>query len=208
MKRLSAMVLPAILGVLALGCFPAGPEFIEDLDVVYTSFDEDFNFQSRGTYAMPDQIVIDVEIDRNGDTTYVYMKDVFANQILATIDQNMSSNGWSKVDIDDTPDVVVTPAGIKSTTYYYSYWYNWWYGGFYPGWGWYYPPSYTVSSVSTGTMLITIADPNVENDSPINQSEVAWLAAANGILTSNFDVARVNQGINQAFAQSPYLKRN
>ena len=208
MKRLVAGLLPILVGMLTFACFPAGPEYVRDVDVVYTSFDEDFDFQSRSTYAMPDKIVIDVEIEKNGDTTFVYMNQIFADQILAEIDQNMKSNGWSKVDISEDPDVVVNPAGIKSTTYYYSYWYNWWYGGFYPGWGWYYPPYYTVSSTTTGTMLIIIADPDVKNDSPINQSKVAWLAAANGIFTNSFDISLVKQGINQAFAQSPYLKRN
>ncbi len=208
MRRLIIGILPILAGIMTLGCYPAGPEYIQDLDVVYTSFDDEFDFQTRSTYAMPDKIVVDVEVDRDGDTTYVYMNQVFADQILNAIDKNMQGYGWNKVDISATPNVVVNPAGIKSTTYYYSYWYNWWYGGFYPGWGWYYPPSYTVSSITTGTMLITIADPNVVNESPINQSETAWLAAANGILTNSFDISRVNQGINQAFAQSPYLKRN
>jgi hypothetical protein len=157
---------------------------------------------------MPDQIVVDVEIE-DGDTTYVYMKDVFADQILAAIDDNLQSRGWQKVTLAQQPDVVVTPAGMKSTTYFYSYWYDWWYGGWYGGyWGWYYPPYYTVSSYTTGSLIITMSDPNVDEDSPILESQAAWVMAANGLFTGSYDLDRVTDAIDEAFEQSPYLKVN
>jgi hypothetical protein len=205
MKRLLLM---AALPVVLLSCYPAGPEYVEDLDVTYTTFDEDFDFQSRQTYAMPNKIVVDVDIE-DGDTTWIYMKDVFATPILAAIDDNLESRGWEKVDISQQPDVLVTPAALSSTTYFYSYWYDWWYGGWYGGyWGWYYPPYYTVSSYTTGSMIITMADPNVEDDSPINQSETAWIAVGNGLFSGAYDISRVTDAIDEAFEQSPYLKLN
>jgi hypothetical protein len=156
---------------------------------------------------MPDQIVVDVEIE-DGDTTYIYMKDVFADPILAAIEDNFEKMGWERVTLAQQPDVVVTPAGIKSTTYFYSYWYDWWYGGWYGGWGWYYPPYYTVSSYTTGSLVVTMADPNVDENSPINQSQTAWVMAANGLFTSEYNLTRVTKAIDEAFAQSPYLKIN
>jgi hypothetical protein len=205
MKRLLLM---AALPVVLLSCYPAGPEYVEDLDVTYTTFDEDFDFQSRQTYAMPNKIVVDVDIE-DGDTTWIYMKDVFATPILAAIDDNLESRGWEKVDISQQPDMLVTPAALSSTTYFYSYWYDWWYGGWYGGyWGWYYPPYYTVSSYTTGSMIITMADPNVEDDSPINQSETAWIAVGNGLFSGAYDISRVTDAIDEAFEQSPYLKLN
>lgn len=205
MKRFLLMVFSALL----LGsCYPGGPEYVEDIDAVYTTYDDQFDFKSRNTYARPDKIVVDVEIDK-GDTTYVYMKDVFANPIFDAIDQNMAELGWDLVDISEDPDVLLSPAAIKSTTYFYSYWYDWWYGGWYGGyWGWYYPPYYTVSSYTTGSLIITLADPNVEDDSPINQSQAAWVAVANGLYTGSYDLSRVTRAIDDAFNQSPYLKTN
>ena len=198
----------AALPVVLLSCYPAGPEYVEDLDVTYTTFDEDFDFQSRQTYAMPNKIVVDVDIE-DGDTTWIYMKDVFATPILAAIDDNLESRGWEKVDISQQPDMLVTPGALSSTTYFYSYWYDWWYGGWYGGyWGWYYPPYYTVSSYTTGSMIITMADPNVEDDSPINQSETAWIAVGNGLFSGAYDISRVTDAIDEAFEQSPYLKLN
>lgn len=201
---LNKTMLAAVAGVLLLGCYPAGPEFVEDLDVVYSSFDDKYDFQSKSTYAMPDKIVTDVKID-NGDTTYVYMKAVYATPILAAIDSNMGKLGWSKVNVANEPDILVTPGAMSTTTFFYSYWYDWWYG--YGGWyGWYYPPYYTVSSYTTGSMIITMADPNVE--SVIDRTPAIWIGAMNGLMTGGNDVDRVVGGINQVFAQSPYLKTN
>lgn len=206
MKRSSIILLTLVL--LAAGCYPAGPEYVEDLDVVYTTFDKDYNFQAVGTYAMPDEIVVDVE--RNlitGEWDPEYMRDVFADPILAYIETNMQANGWIRVEVDEDPDVLLTPAAIKSTTYFYSYWYDWWYGGYWGGWGgWYYPPYVTISSYTTGSMIMVIADPNIE--SPINQSQASWIAVGNGLFVGDYDLSRVKDAIDQAFEQSPYLKLN
>lgn len=209
MKRILLMTLPAFL----LGsCYPAGPEYVDDLDVVYTTYDETYDFQGQNTYAMPDKIVVDIEIEQGAvgrDTTFVYMKDALAAPILAAIDARMQAYGWSKVNISAGPDVIINPAAVSSTTYYYSYWYDWYYGGYYGGyWGWYYPPYYSVSSITTGSLVLTMADPSLADQSPIGKSPLAWLVVANGVASGYGDVGRVTKAIDQAFAQSPYLKTN
>ena len=202
MKRILLMALSAFL---LLGCYPEGPEYTEDLDVVYTTFDEEYDFQDQSTYALPNKIVTDVKI-KDGDTTFVYMKDAFAIPILQAIEDNMDALGWTKVTgLIDDPDIAIMPAVITSTTYYYSYWYDWWYGGY---WGWYYPPYYSVSSITTGSMVITMADPGLADSSPINQSEACWIMVGNGIATGYGDISRVTNAIDQGFKQSPYLKIN
>lgn len=207
MNRFFKFSLLTTMSVFVLaGCYPGGPDFTEDLDVVYTTFDDQYNFGAANTYAMPDQIVIDVEVSISGDTVYEYMKDIYATPILQRIDANMASRGFQKVDVSANPDLLMMPAALSSTTYFYSYWYCWWYGGYWGGWGWYYPPYYTVSSYTTGSMILSLSDPN--SDNPINQSPVAWLAAANGLMSNNFDIARVLDAIDQAFEQSDYLTTN
>ncbi len=193
---------------LQYGCYPDGAQYIDEFDITYTTFDEQYDFSGNSTYARPDRIVIDVEIDRFGDTTYIYMKDRFAQPLLAGIDENMQNYGWSKVDIEDNPDLLLMPAGISSTTYFYSWWYDWWYCPWYPGWGWYWPPYYQVSSVTTGSFIMALSDPNDGQESPINRSGISWLSVNNGILTGANDVTRALNGIDQSFIQSPYLKIN
>jgi len=205
LRILTFSCLIAFTGFLFSGCYPGGADYTNDYDVVYTNHSPTYDFASKGTYAMPDKIVVDVEIDR-GDTTYIYMKDIYATPILQAIADNMTALGWTRVDISATPDVLLTPAGISSTTYFYSYWYDWWYGGWYGGWGWYYPPYVTISSFTTGTLVMTIEDPNT--DSPINASETSWVAAISGVLTGSYDINRILTGVDHAFDQSPYLKTN
>jgi hypothetical protein len=208
-KIVYGVMLSAMAGMTLLGCYPQGPEYVEDLDVVYTTYDEEYDFQGQNTFALPDKIVTDVKI-KNGDTTYVYMKDAFALPILQAIENNMEDFGWTKVpDLANNPDVIITPAAISSTTYYYSYWYDWWYGGYYGGyWGWYYPPYYSVSSITTGSLVLTMSDPGAADESPIGQSQASWLMVANGVATGYGDISRVTNAIDQGFKQSPYLKTN
>ncbi|MGC3944308.1 MAG: DUF4136 domain-containing protein [Chryseolinea sp.] len=195
----------ASLVLLLAGCYPQGPDYAEDTDVVYTTYDDKYAFKDKGTYAMPDKIVMDVEID-NGDTTYEYMPDKFAAPIFDKIEENMTALGYDRVQLKNDPDLLLTPAAISSTTYFYSYWYDWWYGCYYGcGWGWYYPPYYTVSSYTTGSMIMTLSDPNAAADSPINRSKTVWVSAANGLVSYAYDISRVTKSIDQAFKQSPYL---
>lgn len=197
--------LRAALVLSLAGCYPQGPDYAEDTDVVYTTYDERYSFGDKDTYAMPDKIVMDVEIE-DGDTTYEYMPDKFAKPIFDKIKENMTALGYNEVAIDDNPDLLLTPAAISSTTYFYSYWYDWWYGCYYGcGWGWYYPPYYTISSYTTGSMIITLTDPNAAANSPINRSQTVWVSAANGLVSYAYDISRVTRSIDQSFKQSPYL---
>src|SRR5689334_3460470 len=113
MKRLMFV---AFLTLLLAGCYPAGPEYVEELDVVYTTYDKEYDFQAANTYAMPDKIVVDVERDEDtGEWVPEYMPDAFADPILAYIEARMTENGWTRLanDIDGFPnpsaDLVLTP---------------------------------------------------------------------------------------------------
>jgi hypothetical protein len=85
-------------------------------------------------------------------------------------------------------------------------WYPW-----YPGGGWYpgYPGYGYTYNFSTGTVNITMIDPQRWDP---NNPEVGpvWSGALNGLLgdTRAGASTRIRNGINQAFAQSPYLKVN
>lgn len=51
-----------------------------------------------------------------------------------------------------------------------------------------------------------MADPNVENH--VDQAEVAWMMIGNGLASGSNNTSRITTAIDQAFAQSPYLKLN
>ena len=205
MKKRVSIVLIVVSVLLLGGCYPDGPEYVEDMDVVLTKHNEEYDFTAKATYAMPDKIVkITGDVMEGEEPSFI--PDVNAQVMLTTVANNMADLGWVRVDIEDNPDVLLLPAAWETTTiyYYYDYWY-YWYGGY---WGWYYPyyPPVYASSYTTGTFLMSITDPDIisTDGNRINQ----WSGAVNGLLTGYFDASRVNEAINKAFEISPYLKTN
>jgi len=192
-----------LISLLLTGCYLHGPEFASDTDVVYTNHNPDFAFKSKGTFAIPDKIVKITGPIISGEGPK-YLSDAVAKPMLDQMIKNMQALGYTKVDISASPSLILAPSAMESTTivYWYDYW-GWYWGGYYPGWGYPYYPSYT--TYSTGTLIMTIIDPlTVSADgNPIAQ----WNSALNGLLTYSFDAARVNRLIDQAFIQSPYLKK-
>lgn len=195
------------LAILLWGCYPDGPEYVDELDVILTNFKE-YDFQAKATYAMPDRIVkITGNIEEGEDPEFI--PDATATAILQMIEINMTDLGWQRVGVDEDPDLLLAPGAWETTNifYWYDYWY-WWYGGYYPGWGCcygYYPPV-SVSSYTTGTLVMALIDPDIISGSgyPISQ----WTGAINGVLSGVFDPTRVSRAVDQAFEQSPYLKTN
>jgi hypothetical protein len=212
MKKTKSLLILGTLGLLLLGCYPQGPEYIDDLDLVYTNHNADYDFASKGTYARPDEI-IKITGDPNLDNDPETVPPQVANAIFDAFDTNMEDLGWTRVDPAVVePDVVMLPATLETTTitYWYDYWYGWW-GGYYPGYpgGGYYPgyPSYpVVTSYSTGTLMFIITDGEPLSEEEEGDHVIQWTFAANGVLTGSYDVNRVTKAIDQGFKQSPYLK--
>lgn len=184
---------------LMTGCYPDGAEYYEDTDIVFTNYDENYDFKSKGTYSIPDKIVKVTGNKVEGEDPE-FVKEPYNTQILQKIQSNMTNLGYTKVTDPAQADLVLFPAVWTNTTvnYYYDYWC--WYYPYYCGWGWgwYYP---SVTSYSTGTLLMTLVADGEEYVQPTS----VWTSAANGLLSGSFDISRTNNAIDQAFSQSPYL---
>ena len=187
--------------IIALGaCYPGGVDYYEDTDVTYTNYEEDFDFASLGTYSIPDKIVkVEGDLAEGEDPEYV--KEPYNTQMLTRMKDNMSALGWTEVEDPADADLVLFPAAWTNTTIYYWYDYWCWYYPYYCGWGWGYP---SVSSYTTGTLVMTLV---ADGDDYIDPSRV-WTGALNGLLSGSYNTNRVNNGIDQAFEQSPYLQTN
>ena len=200
------MVISLIL--LVSGCYPGGPEFVDQLDLVYTDYDETYNFGSLQTYALPDG-VIEIDDEESNDPPE-FIDELFGDAILDRIRQNMNALGYTEVDEDvEDPDVFILASAMKTTNLYYWYdpcywcWWGPWWG---PGYGWGYPwtPGY-VTGYTTGTLFIQMVE---GEEVPGNEVPVAWLATINGLLQGSDQgtISRINTTIDQAYAQSPYLE--
>jgi len=189
----------SILGLMMGSCYPGGPEYYEDTDLVYTKYEEEYDFESQSTYAMPDSVV-KIQGDVAEGEPPEFVKEPYNTQILNKIESSMSDLGWTRVDNPEDADLTLFPAAWTNTTIYYWYNYWCWYYPWYCGWGWGYP---SYSSYTTGTLVMTLID-NEDRVEP----ESMWTGAVNGLLSGAYNTTRLNKGIDQAFEQSPYLKIN
>ena len=57
MKRGIKFVFFSISMLLFWGCYPGGPDYVEELDVAISKHNPDYDFVAKATYAMPDKIV-------------------------------------------------------------------------------------------------------------------------------------------------------
>lgn len=204
----------AFFAALTLSCKPDGAEYVDELDIVYTNYDSNFEFTAKETYALPDKVIkiTDDFIDLQPGDEPEYLDPVYAAAILSTIKSNMDALGYREVDESVNPDLIILPSVSQTDQiyFYYDWWYwNWYYPGWGAGWGWWYPGYYPpqISRVRTGSVLLQMTSPNDQDVS--DKIPVIWTGVINGLLEGNANSInkRVNDSINQAFDQSPYLKK-
>jgi hypothetical protein len=190
------------IALIMSSCYPGGLEYYEDTDVVYTDYDDQFDFQSKGVYSIPDKIVkITGDLEDGEDPEYV--KEPYNTQMLNQMKSNMTALGWTVTEDPANADLVMFPAVWTNTTI--SYWNNYWcwYYPYYCGWGWGYGGG-GYSTQTTGTLLMTLV---ADGDDYVDPARM-WTAALNGLVSGAYNTSRVTRAIDQAFEQSPYLKTN
>ncbi len=208
--------------LLILSCYPGGSSTVEDLDIVGTSYDKEFDFSAATSFSLPDtiiHIVADSEEDSLG-------RD-YDDLIIGRVRDQMISNGYKEEPLDtlNPADVVLLISAMSTTNSGVYFDPAWWWGswGWWPGWGGYpgapvwgpgwgmgFPVGFPVYiNYSTGTLFITMIDPENTN---IDEKTIAvtWLAALNTLLQRGGQNTeqRITDNIDQAFKQSPYLKTN
>ena len=228
-----AVAATLFIGGIALleGCYPNDSISTSETDIVLTGYYDSVDFKSLKTYYMPDTIFT-IREDTTDKDPIPNEQDY-----LDAVASNLKTLGYERiaeVDSANPPDVMVSVAGILVTNVTVGWWYpyypgwgwgwywksssaerstDYWYPyypGYYPpGWGWGGIPYY--SSYTTGTLLMEMSDPDdirvIDNDTVV---PLYWAGALNGVMSSSAsgDKARVLNGIDQAFDQSPYLKTN
>ena len=176
-----------------VSCYPGDTLTPADTDVIATFFNPNADFSTKMTYAIPDSVV---RVDADGNP--ISDPGQFDQQIIDGIKQNLQQLGYTEEQNPANADVLVV-AFATTTTWASGGCYTWWYGWWYPYPGWCYPVVYTYS---TGTLMIVMTDPQNQES-----SDALWVAGINGILedTSSGIGTRINNNIDQAFKQSPYL---
>ena len=181
------------IAFILVSCYPGDSLTPAETDVIATFYNPDADFTTKMTYAIPDSIA---RVD--GDGNPISDPGPLDQQIISRIKQNLDQLGYTEEQNPANADVLIV-AFITTTTWASGGCYSWWYGWWYPYPGWCYPVVYTYR---TGTLLITMADRQNQSS-----SDALWEAGINGILEdANSGIAtRLNNNIDQAFTQSPYL---
>ncbi|MFC2126466.1 DUF4136 domain-containing protein, partial [Bacteroidota bacterium] len=137
------------------------------------------------------------------------------------------SRGYTReTDITDFSQVdlviLASTIGIKNKGYVWMPSPGWWGGLYpgYPGWGWgpgyswWYPPGwwggYPVSyNYSTGSVILLMVDQQSAGTGDLeNLVALEWNVVINGLLSGVSNSKTIDQKIDQAFTQSPYIQSN
>src|SRR5688572_1701082 len=81
---------------LLAGCYPQGPEYTDEFDIVYTNYDESTNFKEKKFYAMPDQVV-DINGNYDPGTGPEFIDPAYSALIINRIKSNMNAIGYELV---------------------------------------------------------------------------------------------------------------
>lgn len=198
-KLASAAVLGcAMLAAAFQSCRPSSNDFVSDFDLVFTTYDTNFSFNTRKTYHLSDTVVI------MGTDPADPQISPFNDRIVASLEQYMNYAGWERVSDADSADADLIMVPMISTVDFSSCLVSCW-GCV--GWGWGFPPTMACSSFSTGSLYVLLADPQ-NTDILDDEIPVVWTGVLNGLLRgSNEGIAqRLEFNISQMFTQSPYLK--
>lgn len=194
---------------------------LSDEYLVYTANDAEADFAAINTYYIPDSILLigTHAINNEGEKVAKYWKDDDALSLINTIVRELGEAGYTRI-IDPaqrlTADVGLQPSYVEESTYFVGYNDPYWWG-YYPyywlpsywgpWYGWYYPFS-VYYGYTTGSLLVEMVDLNSESGSG-KSLPVIWNAYVSGLLRSDgeVDINGASEALEQAFTQSPYLKK-
>jgi hypothetical protein len=190
---------------------------LADTDLTLTARDPNFNFATATTYALPATVqVVSDSSTPSGATTIPASLSTF---ILDQVRTNFNAIGYTELTNTSGPKPsVFVQCAVMQTTHtdvYYTGWagywgtyYAPWYGaGFTTGYAPYAVP-YVVQT-TLGSLIVNMTDPN-HPDPTTGTIPSPWVAVLNSAVgtgnTSDIET-RIQNGLAEAFAQSPYLAK-
>lgn len=210
MKRLTTIsLLVALLSLTTISC-QKEPDFDELSSefVTYTDYDKSVDFSQFSTFYISDTIKVLSDKRENW-----YNEN--AKSIIQTFADNMKDRGYVQLTKEEreNADLGIQLSYVENTYYftdYYSpyYWYDWWWGyPYWPSWGPMYPyPSYAITySYDVGSLLGEIIWINKDKE----KLQQIWSMCIGGTMSGSTrsDINNAKRGVNQAFVQSPYIKK-
>ncbi|MCP9610916.1 DUF4136 domain-containing protein [Coprobacter tertius] len=185
---------------------------LDDSFLVYTDYDKTENFGSFVKYYIPDSILL---IGESKEAKY--WKDENALSIIDAFVDNMDARGYTRTDQKDEADLGLQLSYVEDTHYftgyndpywwwdYPGYWYPWYWGS----WGGWYYPYRVVYGYNVGSLLAEMVKLQIDEPDARKKLPIIWDAYMTGLLSgsNHVNTQLAIQAVNQAFVQSPYLKK-
>lgn len=209
MKKI--LLIPA-LALLAVACHKEPYIDSDNEYLVYTSPGKDVTFASFTTFDLADSLLV---IGQSAKPEYSQSQNALA--LIQAVRTNMENAGYVYTPDNPDADLGIQMTYVIKTDRYVQY-YNdpyWWlnYPGYWsPGyWGNYvgfyypYPVTYTYSTNALMVDMVDLTTPKTGTEA----LEVVWSVYIGGPAGSSVasDVEVMKNAIDQAFVQSPYLKK-
>ena len=210
MKKI--LLLTAVI-LLAVSCHKEPYLDSDNEYLVYTSPGKDVTFTSFRTFDLADSLLI---IGQSAKPEYSQSNNALA--LIQAVRTGMENMGYIYTPDNPNADLGIQMTYVVKTERYLQY-YNdpyWWldYPGYWsPGfWGNYtgfyypYPVTYTYSTNALMIDMVNLTTPKTGTEA----LEVVWSTYIGGPSTGSIttDVDLMKNAINQAFVQSPYLKKS
>ncbi|MBR5274807.1 MAG: DUF4136 domain-containing protein [Bacteroidales bacterium] len=179
--------------------------------LVYTSPGKDVNFKNYKTFDIADSLLIIGEKDKP-----VYSQSQNALALIQAYRINMEKAGFIYTPSNPDADLGVQVTYVINTERYVlhyndPYWWldypGYWPSGYWGNWTGYYYPRPVVYTYTTNALMADIVNLTGEQDAS-QPLEVLWSSYIGGPASSSLqlDIQRMTSAVDQAFAQSPYLK--
>ena len=203
------------VSALALLAFACQKEpYSQDSDgeyLIYTAPAKDVNFADYKTFDIADSVLVIGQKDKP-----YYSRSNNALALIQSYRTNMEKLGYIYLPSNPDAELGIQLTFVEKTERYVQYYDDpyWWldYPGYWPAgyWGnwtgWYYPypVTYTYTTNALITDMVDLTSENAEG-----KLEIVWSCYIGGAASYSIrnDVNRMKESINQAFVQSPYLKR-
>ena len=188
------------------------PQDSENEYLVYTSPGKDVDFTKYQTFDIADSLLIIGQTDKP-----VYSQSQAALAIIQAFRTNMENLGYIYTPSNPDADLGIQVTYIIKTERYVQYYDSpyWWldYPGYWPSgywgnWEGFYYPRPVVYTYTTNALLTDIVNLTGEQTEG-KPLEILWTSYIGGPAgaTLQGDIKRLTTAIDQAFTQSPYLKR-
>lgn len=185
---------------------------VQDEVVTYTQYDTNASFSSYSSFYIADSIAI------IGNKEAGVMNSTMAANVINDVVAQLTSRGYTQVQDKDAADLGVQLSYVETRhvvdtgnpywwTIFPGYWGPSYWGPYYGHWN--YPYSNRFAYYN-GSLLCDLIDLTTDADTTRDQAlPVIWQSYSVGLISSSETVNLQNMltGINQAFTQSPYIRR-